>query len=308
MQIKKYGVPDVVRIRALIKNPPNLQKHSNNESLLELFEEYIIVTGKKKRSKVYTLKSHLQNFIGEQFIRPIDVDFHFLNRFETHLRKTNGQNSTRKLFDDFKSFFNYLNRYKDIPVNKYLKDKRIKGTEPYFVVLTQSQVNDVWNYKTQCDFEDKIRDIFLILCYTGLAWIDYTKGEFDIDKKRIKGRRSKTGTAFNVPLNDKVLKILSRNGCKPQVCLQVFNRGIKNLLAKIPSFNFYKSKNGAKYPFYDLVSSHTGRHTFIDIGLRHNWPIQTLMTYVGHSNAKQLLEYAKKHLTSDNDYELINQL
>lgn len=89
---------------------------------------------------------------------------------------------------------------------------------------------------------------------------------------------------------------------------QVFNRDIKELLSKIPSFCFTKTKNNTEFMFYDLVSSHTGRHTFIDLGLRQNWPIQTMMSYVDHKSPTQLLSYAKAHLPSENDFELINQI
>ena len=307
--IKEFGEADVIRLRALIKNPPQKKTAGRNECLIQLFEEYIAVTGQGKRSKVHTLKSHLEKFIGDDFIRPIDLDYQFLNLFEIHLRKTNRENSTKKMFEDLRSFFNYLTKHKGIPSNQAVKDKKVKGTEPFFVVLTENQLNNLYRHEVESELEGKIRDIFLILNYTGLAWVDYFKGDFNLIQRRIRGRRSKSGTPFNVPLHNNVIDIFEKyDGQKPLVCQQVFNREVKKVLAKIPSFQFDKSKNGKKIPFYNLVSSHTGRHTFIDLGLRKSWPIQTMMSYVGHSSAKQLLEYAKKHLATDNDFELINQL
>jgi integrase len=97
-------------------------------------------------------------------------------------------------------------------------------------------------------------------------------------------------------MHPRVKEILSR---KPIIADQAFNRQLKNLLRTLPSFKtpVTLQVDTDKYvtePFYRCVSSHTGRHTFIDRLLRKNVPINIIMGYVGHSNPEQLLAYAKK--------------
>ena len=96
-----------------------------------------------------------------------------------------------------------------------------------------------------------------------------------------------------------------KNG-KPIIADQAFNRQLKNLLGNLDSFRHSVTlqKNNNIYvtePFYRCVSSHTGRHTFIDRLLRRNVPINIIMGYVGHSNPGQLLSYAKKAGINDGE-------
>jgi integrase len=132
-----------------------------------------------------------------------------------------------------------------------------------------------------------------------MAWIDYKQLDLNLHIRNgnITKERSKTKKRFCVPIHKRVYEILKKG--KPIIADQAFNRQLKNLVCTIRSFRFPVTlqKDNSEYitePFYRCVSSHTGRHTFIDRLLRRNVTINIIMGYVGHSNPKQLLSYAKK--------------
>ena len=305
---KTYGEVEVDRLKKLIKNPPEARQEEVTD-MIALLGEFIEVKGHTKTNKIHNLRMHISRYLDGETIKPDQVDLYFLNGLESLLRETNGSNSVKKYFNVLKGFFNYLERYKGYPVNIAVRDKKIMGEEPFFVVLTDQQVDDLREYIPDSKPKERIKDIFLILILTGMSWTDYVNCTIDHDIKVIHGFRQKTRTPFKVPLHPEVIVILAKyRHIKPLVAAPVFNRSLKSLLSNIPSYCFTKKKRGKSKPFYELVTSHTGRHTFIDRGLRRNFPIQQLMTYVGHKSPNQLLEYAKKHLTTSADFELINQL
>ena len=307
--IEKYGEIEIDKLKELIKNPSQLIEENKSDDLISLLQDFIDVKKYGRTNKAHNLKSHLIRFNGDKKIRPMEVDLRFLNEFEDFLYETNGANSTKKYFNVLKGFYKYLIRYKSYPVNAAIRDKKISGEEPFFVVLTDEQIGDLRNYVPQSSSQDRIKDIFLILILTGMSWTDYENCSIDFDQNIIQGDRKKTKTPFKVALHQDVVSILNkRQNQKPIVSAPVFNRLLKRLLANIPSFCFKKTKRGKEILFCNLVSSHTGRHTFIDRGLRNDIPIQALMTFVGHKSPKQLLDYAKKHLITQNDFELINRL
>lgn len=167
--IEQYGEPKVDKIKELIINPPpNLNKKSKG-NLLDLLEEFISENPSGRTNKIHGLKSHLTTFIADKNTRPQDVDAKFLNDFEAHLRQTNGDNSSKKYFIVLKGFFKYLRINKGYKENEAVRNKNIKGKEPFFVVLTKPQLDDLISFAPQTLHEQTVKNIFLILIYTGLA-------------------------------------------------------------------------------------------------------------------------------------------
>jgi site-specific recombinase XerD len=86
----------------------------------------------------------------------------------------------------------------------------------------------------------------------------------------------------------------------PKVISQVFNREIKDVLANIgintPVFSskFYGgSKSFATVPKYKLITSHTGRRTFITRSIENGVSHLVLMDMTGHSKVQTLARYNK---------------
>lgn len=81
---------------------------------------------------------------------------------------------------------------------------------------------------------------------------------------------------------------------------QNFNTEVKFILAKIgidKIVSHYEKRHGLiserKIPKYDLITSVTGRRTFITHSLKDGIPMEVLMKSTGHKDIKTLLRYAK---------------
>ena len=146
-----------------------------------------------------------------------------------------------------------------------------------------------------CDLNEslsKIRDLFIVLCYTGLRYSDVirltpskikvlrdSKGKlFEVIQIIIK----KTSTALTIPVQKHVKQIFNKYDILPdQVNNQVFNRQIKDV-CKLAGIETWKR-----------VSSHSGRRSFAtnlaESGMSQNF----IMGVMGWKTAPIFLSYIK---------------
>ena len=136
----------------------------------------------------------------------IQIDQNFLVGYENFLRKRNTANTVRKRFSDLKQFFRWIEFEYDIP-NKYVKAYNVKGFTSDFVVLNEQQINDFLNCETNTS-QKRIKDIFTILLFTGMAWIDYKQMDLNLHIRNgnLTKERSKTKTRFCVPVHKGLMK------------------------------------------------------------------------------------------------------
>ena len=82
---------------------------------------------------------------------------------------------------------------------------------------------------------NRVRDLFLFCCYTGLAYADLAIFNFKDaimtdGMYRIRDERIKTGTPYNISLMDKVMNILKKYEFKlPVISNQKYNSYLKIL-------------------------------------------------------------------------------
>ena len=141
---------------------------------------------------------------------------------------------------------------------------------------------------------ERVRDIFIFQCYTGLSYIDIKRLEHKhiyIDDKEelwIKMERQKTGGSFSIPLLKPALRLLQaykilypdEDMVFPVLSNQKMNDHLK-VLQELASI----SKN---------LSTHIARHTFATtITLSNNVPIETVSRMLGHTTIRTTQIYAK---------------
>lgn len=238
-------------------------------------------------------------------------------KYEKHLRKSLNAGTLRKRLMNLKVFFNHLVIEEGYKTNKFVKNSKTKRFEPDFVVLNESQIKAFENFEVQNGSQQRVRDIFIVLLYTGLAIGDYNElKSLHVQNNRIVKRRKKTKTLFEVPVHPKVSEIINRYGdveTLPKIVGQAFNKQLQNQLKLITEFQHSEELlvDEDKYetkPFYKWVSSHCGRHTFIDRLLRLQTPYQVLMQFVGHKTVDQLISYSKKKGINGEDKHFISML
>ena len=143
---------------------------------------------------------------------------------------------------------------------------------------------------------EKVRDLFVFCCYTGLAYIDVMNLKpsnivFGTDDFNwIKTTRAKTDIPVDVPLLGKALDILEkfknkkgellRDTVFPQVTNQDMNRSLKVI--------------GEVCGITKGLTFHLARHTFATtITLCNGVPIESISKMLGHTKLTTTMIYAK---------------
>ncbi len=150
---------------------------------------------------------------------------------------------------------------------------------------------------------DNVRDLFLIGCYTGLRFSDFSKlSQKDIADGYITIQQSKTGGNVVIPIHSVVKEIIKKhNGIPATISNQKFNSYLKDICKKIPSFseNVTKeiTKAGKKISLnlkkWEMISSHTARRSFATNEYLTGTPSITIMAVTGHKTEKAFIKYIK---------------
>jgi len=126
----------------------------------------------------------------------------------------------------------------------------------------------------------KVKDVFLFSCYTGLGYSDLSNFTVTEDQgKWIVDTRKKTGEGFIVYLTKKALDILNKYDHLPVMSNQVTNRFLKEL-----AFRSGIEKD---------LTFHMARHTAAVYMLNSGVPLEVVSRILGHSSVKTTQEYAK---------------
>lgn len=152
---------------------------------------------------------------------------------------------------------------------------------------------------------DKVRDLFLVGCYTGLRFSDFTT----IESEHIKGnmiqlRTEKTSEDVVIPIHWMVREIMKKydppNSLPPVMSNQKLNDYLKELgqLAGLDEeVIMTTSKAGKrvdeKYVKYELIQSHTARRSFATNAYLADVPTLAIMKITGHKTERAFLRYIK---------------
>ena len=291
--------------------------NSKIPSLLSFIESYIQECAKIKNPNTVrtyiTTSKHLQSYARQNKIN-LDyssITLNFYNSFVNYLMHdlNLSQNTIGKHIQVFKTF---MNEATDRGFNKRLdfrgrKFKRL--AEPVESIylnkeeLDQIRVLDLSEKPTL----ERVRDLFIIGCYTGLRYSDFIKIRPENVKSEGGGTyinilTQKTSTKVVIPLNPIVINILKKyNGFIPApMTNQKMNQKLKIIgeLAGITNkISITRTKAGIKtkvaIPKYKLVHTHTCRKSFATNAFLAGVPTLAIMKITGHTTENQFLKYVK---------------
>jgi site-specific recombinase XerD len=307
--------PEVIKER--INDKLFNKVNSKIPSLLTFIESYIQECAKIKnpnavRTYVTTFK-HLQSYAHNNKINLdyTSITLNFYNSFVDYLMNDLqlSQNTIGKHIQVFKTF---MNEATDRGYNKKLefrgrKFKRL--TEPVESIylnkeeLEQIRILDLTEKPTL----ERVRDLFIIGCYTGLRYSDFTKIRPENVKLEEVGTyfnilTQKTSTKVVIPLNPIVINILKKyNGFIPApLSNQKMNQYLKVIgeLAGITNkISITRTKAGKKtktvIPKYMLIHTHSCRKSFATNAFLAGVPTLAIMKITGHTTENQFLKYVK---------------
>ncbi len=154
---------------------------------------------------------------------------------------------------------------------------------------------------------DKVRDLFLVGCWTGLRFSDFS----DISPKCIKGdfltiKTQKTGKEVIIPIHDYVRKIMNKyngmteNSLPPNISNQKMNSYIKEVCEKAGfvepiSISFTKAGKlvHKQVKKHELISSHTARRSFATNMYLAGFPTISIMAITTHTTESSFMKYIR---------------
>ena len=241
-------------------------------------------------SKYLESGKHLQDFIKHKF-KARDICFNmlksnFLDDYEYFLKteKKLQQSTLNKAIQRFRKVVKYA-----IAEDYLLKDPfilfRYKTVKKEVIFLSVDELQKLENLHFKITRMEKVKDLFIFCCYTGLAYKEMALlkkenvvKEFD-DNLWLHIKRSKTSKLYKVPLLPKALEILEKYNDEDEVLIfkNISNQRLNGYLKEIADVVGLK-KN---------LTHHMARKTFASTVLLYNdVPMEIVSELLGHSSMK----------------------
>lgn len=152
--------------------------------------------------------------------------------------------------------------------------------------LTEQELYKMETCEINSQSIDRIRDLFLFQCYTGFAYSDFAKFDFERDVENRNGkyiiadRRKKTNEDYYIVLLSPAMKILKKYNFK----LPIISNQQYNIMLKVAAQYAKINKS---------ITTHVARHTFAVFALNNGVSMEVVAKMLGHSNIKTTQIYAK---------------
>ena len=274
---------------------------------VEIFDQWLveyskmvgITTSKRTLDKYILVRNRLQDYIASQLgVKDIsleEVTPKFLSNFDNYLRVeyNMANNHAMKIRQKLRTI------YKVAIDNGWVSKNPFSTVKIHFDpverdVLTKSELTALIQTDMIFDRLEKMRDVFVFACFTGLAHCDVaglTKENIITDESGqvwLKTHRQKTSEVVDIPL----LEI-------PQLIIKKY-QGMKELNGKLlPTLtnscsNLYLKEVAVRCGINKTLTFHMARHTFATtVTLSNGVPIESVAKMLGHRNIRTTQIYAK---------------
>jgi integrase len=318
----------------------NLQAPKKGQlTFLQFFEQFVekktsVPNYVKNSAKAYiTTLKHVKGYVesGASKFDFGDINRDVLEGFVTYLKSKNFQpNHIQKIASTLKTVLKIADE-DDVSPSFRLKSSWLSAprveTDATYLKPKELEVLENFDLSTNRRLE-RVRDLFLIGCYTGLRYSDYSILNPDCFTKADDGtiklslRAKKTGSPINYPLYPNAEKILRKYefNSPVQISNTKMNKYLKELgeLAGInESFKYSKMVNGVRKDFtcfkWEKISTHTARRTFATNAMANDMPTELIMHMTGHKNLVDFFKYIRfshedKNLRIQNHSSFLNEL
>ena len=323
---KKFEVEEIMPTPEQIKEAFNAlhkpieeevkPRNSTPNAFYKVFDEFVRDCGRQNDwtdstyEKFAAVKNHLMNFRDGLTFDFFDEKG--LNDYVTYLRDVKEmRNSTiGKQLSFLKWFLRWAFKKGLHQNNAYDSYKpKLKSTQKKIIFLTWEELNKLREFEIPAAKQalDRVRDVFLFQCFTGLRYSDvFNLRRSDIKGDHIEVTTVKTSDSLIIELNKHSKAILDKykdvafedDKVLPVITNQKMNDYLKELaeLAGIDEpvrQTYYRGNERIDEvtPKYALLGTHAGRRTFICNALALGIPPQVVMKWTGHSDYKAMKPY-----------------
>ena len=277
------------------------------KSTMDLFDKFITEYAELVKARDYgkealirykICKNRVQEFLkDEMHANDISIDAinkRLLDKFYLWNRKTYkiGNNTAIHFMHKFSTVYKMAWDYGWVTGNPFhMLNLRKDRTERAY--LTIDELERLANKEFSSERLERMRDIFLFSCYTGLAYIDVKTLTTDNLVQKADGKwwivtkRTKTEVPVNVPLLEIPMRLIKK--------YEPLRKG--NLVFPVYSnqkSNDYLKEIAALCDIHKDVTFHVARHTFATtVTLENGVPIESVSKMLGHTNVQTTQIYAR---------------
>jgi integrase len=288
------------------------QKRNKNTfyDIISFAENWVETIDRKKNTKkqlkhaIKKLKDFKQATNASLHFDMINLDFY--DAFKNFLLAKNySTNSIGTVIKNVKVFMNEAVERK-LTTNLEFRNKRFKVVEEptETIYLNEEELKKIYEVDLSEEARlDRVRDLFIIGCYTGLRFSDLVQLRNEhISNDKIKIKTQKTGEFVAIPLHPYVREILDKyNGVPPQnISNQKMNDYLKELgqESKIKegiliSFTKGGMSQSIVHEKWKLITTHTARRSFATNAYLAGVPTIRIMQITGHRTEKSFMKYIK---------------
>ena len=287
-------------------------------SFFQFAESYI--ESVKSHRKILTIRAynntlrHLKEFQKKFPQRKIDfetINLDFYNDFMEYLmnEKKFSMNTIGKQIKNLKVFLNEATE-RGLNTKLDFKSKRFKviSEDSENIYLTEKEILQLYNLDLSENKKlEKVRDLFIVGCYTGLRFSDFSQIKPEnIRDGFISIRTQKTDEPVMIPIHWTVKAIMKKykkdfeNSLPPANSNQKMNEYLKEIgsSAKLNEKILTTiSKGGLRVTTSskksELISTHTARRSFATNLFLQGFPSISIKKITGHKTEKAFLTYIK---------------
>lgn len=268
------------------------------------------------------------------------ADIHTLNDFRDFLTTVKGfaVNNIAKHLNNVRQFFRAATTEKKVTIDPDLINPngfKVAKEKPQDIYLTESDLKAL----LEIDFSDKsqsitikrpdtaakpekvgfatldkVRDLFIVGCWTGLRVSDFNDLKpYHFAGDYIVKNQYKTGAPVTIPIMPVIREMHSKySGNFPRIAPSKINRCIK-AICKVAGLSEQVEKQRTKagtrkteiFEKWQLVSSHTARRSFATNMVRRGYSTRQIMAITGHQKESVFLNYIK--LSSTEHAEILRK-
>lgn len=319
----EHAAPAPAVLKPLIEQA--LKKGFQRTSFLNYFEEFVrrSMNGQRidPRSKqairhgvgkgYQTTFNHLKKF-NDQWKRKLDfdtIDIEFHNDFTNYLSASPRLLSANTIGSNIQRIKAVLAEAteKQINTNMFFKSRYFvkQSEEADTIYLNDAELKEMIDLDlSENERLQNVRDLFIIGCYTGLRFSDFSiLKPKNIKDGFIRITQSKTGDPVVIPVHSVVKKVLQKyKGDTPRTISNVkLNLYLKELGQKMKSLGKTETKTITKggvkiiktVQKWELLTSHSARRSFATNEFKAGTPTLTIMAITGHKTEKSFLKYIR---------------
>lgn len=269
----------------------------HNKQCRELLDkDYVLGTVLRYERTVTYLEELIKKDFQVLDIPIKDVDNKFIRSFEHYVKTQKGcaQNAAIKYLKNLKKITKQALSNNWISVDPF-KDIKFSIENSNRDFLLEDEVRLLLDKEFAIERLERVRDVFVFCCFTGLAFTDVQNlrkehifkdsfGEWWIRKPR-----EKTNTMSRVPLMDIPMKILKKYESNIECVAE-------EKLLPVPSnqrMNSYLTEIADACGIKKKLTTHVARHSFACIVLANGVSIEVISKMLGHTDTKTTKIYAK---------------